>query len=106
MSDFHEMWQYLCNCDYFKHPVHGSMESAFPASLYIEVVKVNPHNRTIEDDVSLNTKTEVWLESGCWVFCDDTMQYEPSHDYTLDVGADTFEEAIAKLYRAVKEKEV
>lgn len=103
MINFHEMWQYLCNCDYFKHPAHGSALSAFPTSLKFGIVTVSPHNNyTIEGD----TETEVWLESGYWVYCDDTAQYEISHDCTLDVFADTFEEAITKLYFAVKGKEV
>lgn len=97
IKDFYKAWYYLSEHGYYKHPKHGYAMSAFPASLYIMVVKVNPENLTIEDDESLNTLTQVWIESGCWVYCEDSGKYEMSHDYKLDTGGDSFEEAIVNL---------
>ena len=52
--------------------------------------------------MSNNTKTEVWLEFGR-AFIDysitDDVMFE--HDYRLDCGGDTFEEAIIKLANLV-----
>ena len=96
-TNFKSSWDYLCDHKYYHHPKHGYCLSAFPASLYIDVVQVNPENLTIEDDERLNTLTQVWIESGCWVYCEDSGQYEMSHDYELDTGGDSFEEAIVNL---------
>lgn len=64
------------------------------------VVKVNPETGELEieeDKLHLNTKTEVWLEFGGW--CEEeNCRY---HDYDLDCGGDTFEEAIIKLANLV-----
>jgi len=65
--------------------------------LYIMVVKVNPLTNEVDDDQTKNTKTQVWLEVGPW-----SEQYH-THDWDLDCGGDTFEEAIIKLADLVKQ---
>lgn len=98
--------------------------------LDISVQLVNPITRRIEDDEDRNTHTEVWLESGpiedirtCNICCGTGFEEDindrnatlipcfacshhrdtgiPSHDYDLDCGGDTFEEAIMKLAKLV-----
>ena len=96
--DFYESYMYLKNHRIFH-------EFYFKDCLDIWVVKVNPENNRIEDDRSLNTKTQVFLETGPYLV---GKQYEEadhlhfSHDPRLDCGADTFEEAIIKLAKLVK----
>ena len=96
-------------------------ESAFPNNLDIEVVKVNPDTETIEDDDSLNTAVRVWIE--CIVYYDieskgyiDVKSGEheesnhwkirgmPSHDFDLDTGGKSYEEAIINLAQEVYNK--
>ena len=64
---------------------HEMFQGMFESCLDIEVVKVNPLTKCIEDDENLNTEVNVWLECG---------KYSKNirwHDINLDCGADTFE---------------
>jgi len=62
----------------------------------IEVVKVNPETKRIDDNKKLNTETNVWLEAnthyqeygGVWTV---------AHDTDLDCGGVTYEEVIIKM---------
>jgi hypothetical protein len=74
---------------------------SFQQALYIMVVKVNPETNAIDYDRSKNTKTQVWLESGAYVYDDIVDDYVSSHDIRLDTGGDTFEEAIINLANLV-----
>ena len=94
---FYEAWVYLSDHPYFAHPEHGRALPAFPPSLYIEAVKVNPRTMSIKKDQNENTLTQIWLECGGWVYAEDTNRYEMSHDTDLDAGGDTFEDAIIAL---------
>lgn len=47
----------------------------------IDVVKVNPETNEIDDNVKLNTKTEVWLESGEY----EEEYKQGRHNYELDM---------------------
>lgn len=70
----------------------------------IEVVKVNPDTNSVDDDYNKNTKTRVWLETGAYIKNDDLPPMGYSHfyhDYYLDCGGDTFEEAIIRLAELV-----
>jgi len=102
--DFHEAWSWLND-----HPLFTSegIGGSGVGCLYIEVVRVNPDNETIEDNEWLNTTTRVWLEGGPW----ERNLYEGtdlppmdgwSHDINLDCGAPTFEEALLKFVELVK----
>ena len=92
---FFHAWEWLRTHEYFQY---SKYETVFPTCLDIEVVKVNPENDTIDDVISKNTKVVVWIEAGDAVF-DDRGRYtgETSHDFNLDSGGDTFEEAIIDL---------
>ena len=102
--NFYEAWHWLND-----HPLFtiDGIGGAGGGSLYVEVVRVNPDNETIEDDEWLNTATRVWLEGGPW-----EPEHSPvpgeiypagwSHDYNLDCGAPTYEEAVVKFVGLVK----
>ena len=61
------------------------------------IVKINPDIGMVDDDESKNTKVEVWLEAGPYG------EHCNIHDWDLDCGGDTFEEAIIKLADLVKQ---
>ena len=93
------------------HPAfnHVGERPGFLDSLDIDLAKVNPKTSKIEDDKTLNTKVEVWLEAGPWIdpseagYPEDWTETEAaSHDLNLDCGGDTFEEAIIKMAELVK----
>ena len=74
---------------------------------YIEVSphKVNPKTRSIDDDQSLNTHVEIWIETG-YRWREKIPFYEKDHwwfyhDINLDCGGDTYEEAIVNLANLV-----
>ena len=89
--DFYTAWHFLCE--------HKIFNGFFENELWIDVVKVNPYTNKIDDDATKNTKVRVWLEHGPydeeWNGCE--------HDYRLDCGGDTFEEAIIELAKLVQE---
>ena len=77
---FYEAWHYLEN-----HPIfNGQFQDCYD----LEIVKVNPINEVSEDNQSLNTQTQFWLECGPW---DSKCK---THNIDLDCGGDTFEETI------------
>ena len=61
---------------------------------------VNPLNDTIEEDVSLNSKQQWWIEVSHY---EDTQDEMSTHDWELDCGGDSAEEAVAVLYKLVLE---
>lgn len=89
----------------------------FREALDIAVVKVNPETESIDDDETKNTQTRVWLECGphedatspdhqpaiqAGLYPDDWLDNGvPTHDYELDCGGKTFEEAIVTLAKLV-----
>ena len=94
MDNFHEAWTWLSD-----HPMfHG----LFECGLYTAVVKVNPETMEIDDDSTKNTKVQVWLEHGPYEKVEDLFP-QHTHDWELDCGGDTFEEAIIELAKLVKE---
>lgn len=66
----------------------------------LDVVKVDPLTGHVEDDRSLNTQTQIWVEMGQWEWPSSTPVDEHSkrdahfHDPKLDCGADTMDLAI------------
>ena len=106
-SDFYEAFNFLrnhklCECEIDQGNRRKSVVNYFDRCLSISVVKINPETGEIDANMSNNTKTEVWLEFGR-AFIDysitDDVMFE--HDYRLDCGGDTFEEAIIKLANLV-----
>lgn len=107
-NDFYDAYHFLkehkmCECKpYINGKFFNYDVNYFYNCLDIMVVKVNPENLTIENDMSLNTKTQVWLEFGeAFVDLDVSENIQFSHDWDLDCAADTFEEAIIKLANLV-----
>lgn len=72
----------------------------------ISVAKVNPASGSIDDDPALNTKTEVWAEIGMLRWPSENFrEYDVHiHDYNLDCGGDTYEQAITNMARLVHDK--
>lgn len=110
-DDFYQAYNFLknhkmceCEIEVSKSKKSKYLINRFDRCLDISVVKVNPETEEIDKDMKSNTKTEVWLEFGR-AFIDneisDNVMFE--HDYRLDCGADTFEEAIIKLANLVDE---
>jgi len=117
-DEFYEAFWWL-----YDHPAffyQGAMrgEPGFLASLDMSVQKVCPATGRIEDEKELNTHVEIWLEAGPWgdpdeararfeggegFYQDSWADGVPSHDYNLDCGAPTYEEAIIKMAALVKE---
>jgi hypothetical protein len=74
--------------------------SRFQEGLDIDVVYVNPETDEVCDDGSLNTKLQVWLEAGAY-----EQEYDRcAHDFDLDCGGNTFEDAIIALAILVESK--
>jgi len=105
-KDFHEAYWWL-----YEHPIfqyeydlnpmldEKVMDSFFERAIDMDVVKVNPENNTIEDDVTLNTKTQVWIEMGGDY--DRESHCCQMHNWYLDTGGDTYEEAIISVAKRV-----
>ena len=58
---------------------------------------VNPLTNAVDDDPSLNTKQEWWIECGPYVEDEYTGNIVSCHDWQLDCGGDTIDEALLKL---------
>jgi len=102
-DDFYESFQFLK-----EHPIvyHNDLNH-FERCLSIDAVKVNPKTNSVDSDASKNTKVEIWLEFGKYDSFEiyEGKQVEASqHDYDLDCGAGTFEEAIIELANLVFNK--
>ncbi len=99
LTNISEMWWWLNS-----HPAFEDKNgiSRFQCTFSIEIVKVNPETDSIDDERSKNTKVRVWLESGKWLYPEDCHEDGMAqHDYRLDCGGDTFEEALKELYKKV-----
>lgn len=92
---FYDAWWFLNNHAMFQDEYENSH---FLECLDVYVAKVNPDTCSIDDDESLNTKTEVWLEIGNY---DKNCRW---HDVDLDCGGDTYEKAIIQLANNVLEQ--
>ena len=97
MDAFYRAWEYLELHDAFKDK--DGFER-FEECLVIEVMKVNPKTMSVDTCEKKNTHVEIWLECGEWL--DDGDYASGCHNYKLDCGGDTFEEAIIKLAQLVK----
>ncbi len=67
--------------------------SRFATEMWVHVARVNPEMDSIDDDDTKNTKVEIWLETGPY----EAEYGQCSHDYHLDCGGGTYEEAIIAL---------
>lgn len=93
------------------HPKLSNKKYGTQPTIELTPHMVNPFNDTIEEDQSLNTKQQWWVEVNVAnsyfdpkaVFPDDK-SFERSHDWELDCGGNTAEEAVDKLYELVVNK--
>ncbi|SOK58401.1 hypothetical protein [Yersinia phage fHe-Yen9-04] len=78
----------------------------FADSAMIEVTPhmVCPETNQIETLEILNTKLQFWVEFMIPHFDEQFKVYGHAHDWELDCGGDTWEEAIDNLYQKVLEK--
>ncbi|EOP4613784.1 TPA: hypothetical protein IFD62_000400 [Escherichia coli] len=72
-----------------------------PARIDIEPHDVCPMTNRIEDFKALNTKTQFWVEFLSPMYIEQDDEWVQAHDYQLDCGGDTYEEAIDELYKNV-----
>ncbi len=93
--DFYDSFHFL-----LKHPIFNNR---FMEGLDLFVVKINPKTKHMDNDSTKNIKTEIWFEAGPYLY-DESLGCKWSHDFDLDCGGYTFEEAIIKLAELVKKK--
>ncbi|HCQ0858543.1 TPA: hypothetical protein OGU99_000469 [Escherichia coli] len=74
------------------------------ARIDVEPHDVCPITNRIEDYPALNTKTQYWIEMLTPFFDEDEGKFVRGHEYELDCGGDTYEEAIDNLYTKILEK--
>lgn len=98
--DFYEAWWFLVEHPAFKIT---NFRGTFEECLCIDVQKINPVTGKKEKNEKLNTKVEVWLECGRYMFDEPLKRFIPCHDIRLDCGGTTFEEAIINLAKKVKQ---
>ena len=97
-NKFYEAFKYLENHPIFSYYLNDDVPlSKFQDCLDVSVAKVNPATSSVDDNETLNTKVEVWLEAGPYL-----KTGKKSHDYDLDCGGDTFKEAIIELAKLVE----
>jgi len=108
-NNFYEAWWWLQAHPAFNHVAPGmENEPGFFDGLVMAVQRVNPMTGIIDDDDSLNTQVEIWLQNGAWAPAGDAddiygtgeMHY---HDHRLDCGGRTYEEAILKMAKLVRQ---
>lgn len=73
------------------------------------IVEIEPHmvcpmTNRIESYEPLNTKLQLWIEVMIPYKEENETIYTQAHDWELDCGGFTYEEAIDNLYKSVKEK--
>ena len=73
--------------------------------IWIAVARVDPATGALSNDPALNTRTEVWLETGEFAWSAVKEHHiEPGthyHNYKLDCGGETYEQAVIALARNV-----
>ena len=67
----------------------------------IEPHDVCPITNRIEAFKALNTKTQFWVEFISPMYIEEDDEWVQAHDYELDCGGDTYDEAIDELYKNV-----
>lgn len=82
------------------HPkfINGDM---VPPRIDIEPHDVCPITNRIESFKALNTKTQFWVEFISPMYIEQDDEWVQAHDYELDCGGDTYDEAIDELYKNV-----
>lgn len=86
-----------------EHPAFINKDGA-TVQIEIDPHMVCPSTGKIEDYHPLNTKLQLWIEVMVPFKHEDSDKYESGHDYELDCGGWTYEEAIDNMYNAVLKK--
>lgn len=73
------------------------------------IIEITPHmvcpeTNHVEDLQLLNTKLRFWVELMIPFFDEQFQKHCHAHDYEVDCGGDTWEEAVENLYQLVLEK--
>ena len=73
------------------------------------IIEITPHmvcpeTNHVEKLEALNTKLQFWVELMIPYFDEQLNQHCHSHDWEMDCGGDTWEEAVQKLYELVLKK--
>lgn len=73
------------------------------------IIEITPHmvcpeTNHVEKLEALNTKLQFWVELMIPYFDEQLNQHCHSHDWEMDCGGDTWEEAVQKLYELVLQK--
>jgi hypothetical protein len=80
--------------------------NCFQNLVQIYLAYVNPAISEVDSIDALNTKPEVWIEAGPYVpdeYQNSKDKFLPCHDYNLDCGGDTLEDALCSLAAKVRE---
>ena len=112
-DQFYQAWWWLHYHPAFFRQYDGLTEGdekeGFFTGLDISVQKVNPLTGYIDDNKTLNTQVEFWLENGPWERVADHLDEDiygngemPSHDFNLDCGGLSYEQAILEMAKLVK----
>ena len=72
-----------------------------PPRIEIEPHDVCPSTNRIEQFHALNTKTQLWVEFMSPMYVESDDEWVQAHDYELDCGGDSYDEAIDELYKNV-----
>lgn len=88
IANFYDAYQYLRH-----HPIFSG---SFEDCLKFKVIKINPESLKIDDNISLNTKTQILME------CGPLVNGEMRKDEDLSCGDDTFETTIIELAELVR----
>lgn len=96
---FYESWKFLK-----EHKIFNVKNCPwrFQDSLDIQVVNVNSDNKSNKNTEKSNVITQVWIETGPFIFNKNENKYYMSHDIRLDSSGENFEESIIKLAMNVK----
>lgn len=81
------------------HVIRLSHERGVARCVDVDVARVNPDTDCVEPvgRTHLNTATQIWLETGPSELFPQGCCGIRTHDYPLDTGATTFEEAIIRM---------
>lgn len=104
-----QRWINACDAYWwvYNHPKMLWKECS-PPNIDITPHMVCPETNRIEDDPTLNTKMQFWVECGAYVDCDmygdGVITVIPSHDWELDCGGWTWDEAVLNLAQLILER--
>ena len=94
-----EQYYWITNHPEFDNAPKGKLG----ITLEFTPMMVNPEDDHVADDAKLNTKLVWWVETMQAVAEEGKLDIQYYHEWALDSGGDTAEEAVADLYLLVKQ---